>query len=135
MKENIIDKVKGKSLYVNLIATIKDNEAIALLLKDKENKIKNNGGRQSKEDMMKYSQYCKLDLKYGLLNVAAFDRLSRGVYYGRITKEDIKTNEEVINSYKEYLIELRDKREYALHEAQRKLQECEDMLDFMEGDI
>lgn len=124
--EKKLERIKDKTLYVNLIAKFKDNETIAILLEDRKNK-------RYREEMMKYSEYCKLDLKYGVINKSAFDRISRRIYYGRITANDIRTNEEVIRGYREYLLELKEKREFTLSEAKRKVRECEDILELIDN--
>ena len=82
---------------------------------------------------MKYSQYCKLDLKYGVINQSAFNRISRGIYHGKITADNIRTNEEIIRAYRDYLVELKYRREFALSEAKRKVKECEDLLDIIDN--
>lgn len=117
--EDILDKVKGKSLFINLVADFKKNELREVLFNNK-NALE-----------MKYSQYCKLDLKYGYLHEAAFYREVRDAKRNGLTEDDIYTHKELFNYYESYLLNLIEKRQEALAEAQRKLEECECMLEFI----
>jgi hypothetical protein len=119
MNKDILEEVKDTTLYKSFIADFKRNELLFLLLKD------------MNKDALRYSSYRKLDLKYGPINKAAYDKVIRAINDDKVNEDNILSNKDIIDAYRDYLLCLKSNRESKLKEAKRKVKECDAMLELI----